>query len=358
MRYAWEVELLPRAAMAEPGISQRKEDAKTASFGRIDTVRNALKLDQIVDLPVDPDKTKQREKITKLTMRAEHIYRVLAKAQPRVADLLFIIDSIDESGKAPEHFWYFVLKNVKASHDQLRELSYDEKGKLAVDRLPSSVVAKTLDRILLDSMNEYTLEMRAELTKVDDLTGLALRPMMRYELSKMIVETTGAVVFFSLDLDKFREANKKMGHDGGDQLLKEISARIQDLMGMYKTRYPDRKLIGSRWGGDEFAIGAELPVAEGRSAPSQQDVQELIKWIQEGVFDPPIRITLPDESTIDYVQRASIGSTIADNHNTLRQVVDRADGIMYEDKKRHKDEEAAAALLQSVAPPREPKLQL
>jgi diguanylate cyclase (GGDEF)-like protein len=49
-----------------------------------------------------------------------------------------------------------------------------------------------------------------------------------------------------LDLDKFKQINDKYGHEAGDELLIQVSERLQSNLRPEDTV--------ARWGGDEFAL--------------------------------------------------------------------------------------------------------
>ncbi|HEX4947155.1 MAG TPA: EAL domain-containing protein, partial [Blastocatellia bacterium] len=84
----------------------------------------------------------------------------------------------------------------------------------------------------------------------DALTGLPNRTLFAEHLRKAIERTTRdehyifAVLF--LDFDRFKYVNDSLGHTFGDQLLIEISNRLQDCVRQVDTV--------ARFGGDEFAI--------------------------------------------------------------------------------------------------------
>ena len=92
-------------------------------------------------------------------------------------------------------------------------------------------------------------EQLRQLAEIDILTGLANRYMFEENLKKAlpIAQNRGvSVALMMLDLDKFKDVNDTLGHDAGDQLLKEVATRLREPV-------RDGDLL-CRLGGDEFAI--------------------------------------------------------------------------------------------------------
>jgi diguanylate cyclase (GGDEF)-like protein/PAS domain S-box-containing protein len=79
----------------------------------------------------------------------------------------------------------------------------------------------------------------------DPLTGLANRAKFNEEADRAQLGDTLAAVLF-VDLDDFKEINDTRGHLAGDQVLKELAARLARSVG-------DGDLP-ARLGGDEFAV--------------------------------------------------------------------------------------------------------
>lgn len=91
---------------------------------------------------------------------------------------------------------------------------------------------------------ERELEHRAS---HDPLTGLPNRHRLQLELQRAIghaAQAGGGLALLYLDLDGFKAANDRGGHQAGDRLLREVSQRLQD-----GVRQGD---IVARVGGDEF----------------------------------------------------------------------------------------------------------
>jgi diguanylate cyclase (GGDEF)-like protein/PAS domain S-box-containing protein len=83
----------------------------------------------------------------------------------------------------------------------------------------------------------------------DLLTGLPNRRAFHNHLKVLIdhsKSSSSAVGLLFIDLDKFKEVNDTLGHENGDVLLQQVSARLQTLL-----RSTD---FVARLGGDEFAF--------------------------------------------------------------------------------------------------------
>ena len=87
------------------------------------------------------------------------------------------------------------------------------------------------------------------LSQYDSLTGLANRHRMGTQLDTKLKQFRAAkrvCALMMLDLDRFKQVNDTLGHPAGDELLKQVASRLQQLCG-------HRGEIG-RLGGDEFQI--------------------------------------------------------------------------------------------------------
>ncbi len=83
----------------------------------------------------------------------------------------------------------------------------------------------------------------------DSLTGLANRHRMNKRLTSLLksyqVEKRSCALLM-LDLDRFKQVNDTLGHPAGDELLRQVSQRLQRIV-------PAEAEIG-RLGGDEFQV--------------------------------------------------------------------------------------------------------
>ncbi|HSD68691.1 MAG TPA: EAL domain-containing protein, partial [Woeseiaceae bacterium] len=109
------------------------------------------------------------------------------------------------------------------------------------------------------------LEKRAQ---YDDLTLLPNRRLFTRHLEKAIGRSQRngrpiAVLF--IDLDRFKSVNDTLGHDTGDQLLKQVADRL--------TRNLRIGDFTGRWGGDEFVVCLE---DFGESANAAAAAQKLV----------------------------------------------------------------------------------
>jgi diguanylate cyclase (GGDEF)-like protein len=109
--------------------------------------------------------------------------------------------------------------------------------------------------ILMRSLRRSSAELEAERAKAehqalhDPLTGLANRAMFQQRLTQALERLSpGAdpVALLALDLDRFKQVNDTLGHEAGDELLRQVAGRIKALLSDDDTL--------ARLGGDEFVI--------------------------------------------------------------------------------------------------------
>ena len=166
----------------------------------------------------------------------------------------------------------------------------------------------------------------------DPLTGLPNREFFREQFGHSLAhaERIGrSLAVMMLDIDRFKRINETFGHGAGDQLLKEVGARLAQTLrdADYVTRADfvpaDQNL--ARLGGDEFTIMLA-------SLARPEDVAKVARRILEMVACP---IMLNGEET---VVTASIGIAVypADGADT-DTLLKNADSAMYFAKEQGKN---------------------
>lgn len=128
----------------------------------------------------------------------------------------------------------------------------------------------------------------------DALTGLSNRSQLIDKLNAALNALPlvgGSLAVHFIDVDRFKEVNDTLGHDGGDFLLKTIAERLRAL-----TRADD---IVARIGGDEFVVIQTGVAGKAQaedfaqrliasvSAPIQLQEQEMLTGISVGVALAP-----------------------------------------------------------------------
>ncbi|MCY1346994.1 putative signaling protein [compost metagenome] len=87
------------------------------------------------------------------------------------------------------------------------------------------------------------------LANYDDLTGLANRVLFKdrlHEASQRARQGGHSLALLHIDLDRFKVLNDSLGHEGADQLLRQVSRRLTQAV-------PEADTI-ARLAGDEFAV--------------------------------------------------------------------------------------------------------
>ncbi len=158
-------------------------------------------------------------------------------------------------------------------------------------------------------------EKIAYLARYDTLTGLPNRLMLTEALGEAMryaEQWRTRCAFLMIDLDRFKAVNDSLGHQIGDRLLAQVSARLKGLM-------TENELCG-RLGGDEFAIVI-------RDASDRQRVDAVARAVIE-------QLSLPydvDHHTL-YVG-ASVGSAVGPRDGkTVETLMRNADLALYRAK--------------------------
>lgn len=137
--------------------------------------------------------------------------------------------------------WGVMLISHRNNHNILRE-----SITLKLENIQLVENLQYLNTNLEQRVNRRTEDLR-RVAHHDALTGLpnrlGLAEWMEQALNPENYEE--AAVFF-LDLDRFKQINDALGHEVGDQVLRMIAFRFNDVC-------PDYAIL-ARWGGDEFLL--------------------------------------------------------------------------------------------------------
>ncbi len=146
----------------------------------------------------------------------------------------------------------------------------------------------------------------------DSLTGLSNRAVLLGAENLTRVDGDELAVLL-IDLDGFKKINDTLGHDAGDEVLREVARRLRESV-------RDADII-ARVGGDEFVV-----VMAGRTISGS--AQSLLTRLQE-------EIARPIQGAFGtYSVGASIGLALSSTPVRLSDVLTRADAAMYAQKRR------------------------
>lgn len=171
-------------------------------------------------------------------------------------------------------------------------------------------------------------EQVAHLSHHDRLTGLSNRGMFEEMLEISLARarrSAMAVAVLMLDLDDFKLVNNSLGHEAGDELLRQLAIRLRDTTS-------DTDLV-ARQGGDEFLIAlTDIPGSSRVPGPDMDAAlvagESMILAIQRAL-ETPFLVS----GTEAYVT-ASIGMSLFPGHaGDAHTLLQSADSAMYISKK-------------------------
>ncbi len=204
-----------------------------------------------------------------------------------------------------------------------------EESTQALQQLRNECGALGFENRKLAACNDYLQKKIMELMRKeaairhqafhDSLTGLPNRNLLqdRFQQAKCLaIRHDHSLALLMLDLDRFKAINDTLGHATGDDLLKAVAQRLNDVMRAMDT--------ACRYGGDEFLILLS-------EIEDQIDTDFTAERIC-GILNAPYSI---DGKEIHIT--ASIGAAVypADG-KTYDELFRQADKAMYRSRKRRK----------------------
>lgn len=224
----------------------------------------------------------------------------------------------------------FILRNIARDEDdmtvRIRDDGKDEMGELAF--WFNIFIAK------LQKITHHNTQEIKRLAFTDALTRLPNRRLFTQHLDAEIKrcerENTALAVMF-LDLDNFKMINDQMGHDAGDQLVRNVGQRLTKTLRGYDVVALDidgdmsAHPMVARMGGDEFML--IIPGLE-----SLDEVANIAERVRRAVLDP-MEI---DGKKIEIGVSIGVALYPEDGTNS-EQIIVNADLAMYEAKSKGKN---------------------
>jgi diguanylate cyclase (GGDEF)-like protein len=149
----------------------------------------------------------------------------------------------------------------------------------------------------------------------DSLTGLANRRAF-VSAAEPACERGPGVAGVMVDIDHFKLVNDRYGHGVGDEVIREVAARL-----MSGVRGTD---LICRWGGEEFAV--LLPGTDGERA------RKIAGRLHDAVSERPV-----DTSAGPLRVTVSVGLAAPGTVEPLSTLLHRADEALYESKRNGRD---------------------
>jgi diguanylate cyclase (GGDEF)-like protein/PAS domain S-box-containing protein len=160
-----------------------------------------------------------------------------------------------------------------------------------------------------------------ELSLTDDLTGLHNRRgfvVLAEDRITLARRNDENMLLIFADLDGLKKINDTLGHAVG-------SEAIQAAATVLRSSFRDSDVI-SRWGGDEFvALLGKAPNEKAERVA--QRFEEKLKAFNDA-SERPFKLSVS----------LGIKSIDPGSNETLEQLIEQADGIMYENKRRRKEQ--------------------
>jgi diguanylate cyclase (GGDEF)-like protein len=179
----------------------------------------------------------------------------------------------------------------------------------------ASIIAICLENVISNEMLKY-------IGLTDSLTGVYNR---RYIDRRLLEEIARArrqsypISFMYIDIDHFKRVNDTVGHGGGDEVLREVAARIKN-----ELRTSDAL---ARFGGEEFVV-----LLIDANLESAAFVAERIRASVAGsmiTLSPELQLSVTVSVGVACLE---VGTAEGDPVAIARKLIERADELLYDAK--------------------------
>lgn len=182
-----------------------------------------------------------------------------------------------------------------------------------VYQLANQLQLKRNQNALLEDLNHFLSIQKNEfekLSKTDPLTGLSNRAGTRDLFEQLQSEQSTVFSLIMFDIDNFKEVNDIHGHQLGDEILKELSNLVANLV-----RDTDHV---ARWGGEEFII--IVPETDAKGAAIMAD--HLRSKIAAQTFNGGLSVTCS----------FGLAEFKKQGKNSIQKMFEAADAALYKAK--------------------------
>ncbi len=207
----------------------------------------------------------------------------------------------------PELQWHLlVIKSDSAAVAELRRI-------FIINLLCWLLICVVVLWLVQMAIGRYQARLE-HLSMTDPLTGMSNRRALDLLLEQAACEArrqSSALTLLLLDIDHFKQINERIGHLGGDQILRQIGRCLR-----FNLRKSD---ILCRWGGEEFLIVLKQTTLTGalQVADHLRQQVEALPLSHQG---NPLQATL------------SIGISLYRHGEPLDNLIARADSRLYRAK--------------------------
>lgn len=240
-------------------------------------------------------------------------------------DIDAVIDSINRAG-----IWRFMVKpwdreDLRLTVQRALE-AFELKHRLDAhhEQLERTVAERTRELAERNAELKAALEELHQVSRTDPLTGLRNRRYLEDTIgADMALARRRAdapqsaphsdLVFFLVDIDRFKPINDRLGHAAGDRLLREFAGRLVSC-----SRESD---VVMRWGGEEFLVLARF--VDRASADGM--AERICRAVAETPFGQPGE----QETMACSVGFAAWPQGTADGPEEWSSIVELADQCMY-----------------------------